>query len=223
MNQVPRIIGRPWVKSLQVFRDIARATDERTLIVDNIPEDPVGNNAPVLSYRRHRALADALVLGNMNSIPLDWAARRSVGGVHMSFFVVKQLPILPPEAYLEESTCGYPWVQLIVPRVLELTYTSEEMFGFASELGFQGAPFPWNEKRRHCLRSELDSVFAQMYGLGRSDIEWILDAPHPSSSFPSLKQHEIQEYGEYRTQRFVLQAFDALALGENPDLYRQTP
>ena len=134
----------------------------------------------------------------------------------MNFFIVKQLPVLPPAAYLKNSTCGRPWVQLIVPRVLELTYTSEEMASFANDLSYADPPFPWDEERRHFLRSELDAIFARMYGLSRADLEWILDAPPPSSSFPSLKQHEMREFGEYRTQRYVLQAFDSLEHGEIP-------
>ena len=136
----------------------------------------------------------------------------------MSFFIVKQLPVLPPEEYLKESAAGLRYVQLIVPRVLELTYTSWDMAGFAGDLGFEGHPFPWNEQRRHRLRSELDAIFAHMYGLSRSDLEWILDAPAPSLSFPSLKQNEVKKFGEYRTQRYVLRAFDQLERGEIPDL-----
>ena len=123
----------------------------------------------------------------------------SVGGVNMNFFIVKQLPVLPPAAYLEESVCDQIWVQLVVPRILELTYTAEELSAFARDLGYDGKPFPWNEERRHCLRCELDAIFAHMYELCRSDLEWILDAPPPSSSFSSLKQNEMKEFGEYRT------------------------
>ena len=112
----------------------------------------------------------------------------------------------------------YPYVQFIVLRVLELTYTSEEMKGFANDLGFDGPPFSWDDERRHCLRCELDAIFAQMYGLTRSDLEWILDAQAPSSSFPSLKQNEKRSFGEYRTQRYVLQAFDSLENGQLPNL-----
>ncbi len=219
MNEGAPIVRVDYATALQAFRDITNSTNERTLIVDNIPEGPVGNNAPVLAYKVPRAVAYALVLGNMNSIPLDWTARISVGGVHMSFFIVKQLPVLPPRAYLTESTyAGLPWVQLIVPRVLELIYTSEEMAGFAHDLGYDGSPFTWDEGRRHRLRCELDAIFAHMYELTRADLEWILDAPPPSSSFPTLKQSEMREFSEYRTQRYVLQAFDLLVDGNAPDL-----
>ncbi len=134
---------------LQAFRGITNSTNERTVLTDNVPRSGVGNSAPVIDYENARVVASTLVLSNMNSLPLDWAARFSVGGVNMNFFIVKQLPVLPPAAYLKNSTCGRPWVQLIVPRVLELTYTSEEMAGFASGIGYHGPPFPWNEERRH--------------------------------------------------------------------------
>lgn len=219
MNEGESAICFDFVKVLQAFRDITNSTNERTLIVDNIPPGPVGNNAPVIAYRHSRAVAFALVLANMNSIPLDWSARMSVGGVHMSFFIVKQLPVLPPDIYLNEGSTGYPYVQLIVPRVLELTYTSKEMEGFADGLGFNGPPFPWDDERRQCLRCELDAIFAHMYGLTRSDLEWILDAQAPSSSFPSLKQNELRTFGEYRTKRYVLEAFDLLEHGQVPQLH----
>ena len=189
---------------IQAFHGITNSTNERTLLADNLPTSGVGNSAPVIDYENARAVASALVLANMNSLPLDWAARLSVGGVNMNFFIVRQLPVFPPETYLKESSLGQPYVQLIVPRILELTYTADDMEGFANDLGYQGPPFPWNEQRRHCLRCELDAIFVHMYGLSRPDLEWILDAPAPSSSFPSLKQNEMRSFGEYRTQHLVL-------------------
>ena len=109
----------------------------------------------------------------------------------MNFFVVKQLPVLPPETYLEDAVLDLKYVELVVPRVLELTYTAHDLKGFAADLGYQGPPFPWDDDRRHHLQSELDAIYSHMYGLERSEVEWILDAPPPSSSFPALKHNEI--------------------------------
>ena len=64
------------------------------------------------------------------------------------------------------------------------------------------------------VRDLLDSL----YHLDRPDLEWILDAPYPSASFPGLKRNEGKQFGEYRTQRYVLHAYDQLARGEAPDL-----
>ena len=137
----------------------------------------------------------------------------------MNFFIVKQLPVLPPEAYLERVNPNMPvYVELVVPRVLELTYVSCDLKGFARDLGYEGPPFPWRDESRHCLQSELDAIYAHIYNLERDEVEWILDAPSPSSSFPGLKHHELKQFGEYRTQRYVLSAYDQLAHGELPNL-----
>ena len=57
-----------------------------------------------------------------------------------------------------------------------------------------------------------------MYRLERCEVEYILDARPPSSSFPALKRNEVNEFGEYRTRRFVLRAYDQMERGEIPDL-----
>ncbi len=218
MNEGAPLIHIDHTSWLQVFRDITNATNERTLVADNILESGVGHTATLVDYGHARAVASSLILANMNSLPLDWTARFSVGGVHMSFFIVKQLPILPPEAYLEEVRPGLTYTELVVPRALELTYTARDLEGFARDLGYDGPPFPWDDQRRHRLKCELDAIFAHMYQLDRSDLEWILDAPSPSSSFPALKRNETNEFGEYRTQRYVLYAYDQLGRGEIPNL-----
>lgn len=203
---------------LQAFRNITNGTNERTFLTGSLPMSGVGHGAPVIDYERMRAIASALVLANMNSLPLDWAARFSMGGVNMSYFIVKQLPVLPPETYLEDAVMDLKYVELVVPRVLELTYTAHDLEGFARDLGYQGPPFTWDDVRRHRLQSELDAIFSHMYRLDRADVEWILDAPPPSSSFPALKRNETSKFGEYRTQRYVLHAYDQMARGELPNL-----
>ena len=78
----------------------------------------------------------------------------------------------------------------------------------------RGQPFLWDEPRRHRLQCELDALFSRMYRLDRADLAWILDSRSPGTSFPSLKQHELKRFGEYRTQRYVLEAFDQPSKGE---------
>ena len=109
------------------------------------------------------------------------------------------------------------YAEFVVPRVLELTYTADDLEGFARDLGYDGPPFPWDDGRRHLLQCELDAAFAHMYQLDRTELQWILDAPSPSSSFPALKRNEVSEFGEWCTQRYVLQAYDQLERGEIPN------
>ena len=188
------------------------------MLANNLPPSGVGNSAPVITYEQSKSVASALVLSNLNSLPLDWAARLSVGGINMNFYIVKQLPVLPPEVYLETAPTGDTWVELIVPRALELTYTAWDLQPFAQDLGYDGPPFVWDEERRHRLKCELDAIYAHLYQLDQEDLLWILDAPEPSQSFPGLKRNEVQRFGEYRTQRYVLEAYDLLAQGQLPNL-----
>lgn len=128
----------------------------------------------------------------------------------MTYGYLKQLPILPPSAYDEAA------LAFIVPRVLELTYTSHSMAPFARDLGYEGPPFAWDEDRRAQLRAELDAWYALAYGLSRDELRYVLDPKdvmgedYPSETFRVLQKNEIARHGEYRTRRLVLAAYDAL-------------
>lgn len=192
------------------FRDICRSTDERTTIASLLPFTAVGNTAPVIFLSGATTRQYAAFYGNLDSIPLDFAARQKIGGTHLTFSYLKQFPILPPEAYSDEA------LDYIVPRVLELTYTSHDLAPFARDLNYEGPPFSWDPERRHQLRCELDAYYAHLYGLTRDELRYILDPAdvmgpdYPSVTFPGLKRKEIAEFGEYRTRRQVLSAWDNL-------------
>ena len=107
-------------------------------------------------------------------------------------------------------------IKFISSRVLELVYTAWDMQPFAKDMGYDGEPFIWNEQRRAILRAELDAYYAKLYGLTRDELRYILDPADvygedfPSETFRVLKNKEMNQYGEYRTQRLVLAAWDKL-------------
>ncbi|HOU39536.1 MAG TPA: hypothetical protein PKW16_11620, partial [Treponemataceae bacterium] len=74
--------------------------------------------------------------------------------------------------------------------------------------------FPWNPDRRARLRAQLDARYARLYGLTREELMYILDPAsvmgedYPSETFRVLKNNEMRDYGEYRTMRLVLEAWD---------------
>ena len=104
-----------------------------------------------------------------------------------------------------------------MPRVLELTYTSHELAAWAADLGYTGAPFRFDPDRRAQLRAELDAYYARLYGLTRDELRYILDPAdthgpdYPTETFRGLKANELRAFGEYRTRRLVLAAWDALS------------
>lgn len=217
---------------LMGWRDICRSTDERTVIASVVPRVGVGHTMP-LFYTAQPAQNAAAMLGNWSCLTLDYLARQKVGGTHLTYGYLKQFPVLPPDRYTDAA------LTYIVPRVLELTHTAHDMQAWADDLlaAMPSAdprppeqhstplpPFPWNPERRAELRAELDAYYARLYGLTRDELRYILDpadvmgVDYPSETFRVLKNSEMREFGEYRTQRLVLAAWDKLSKGEEESM-----
>ncbi len=192
------------------FRNITNATNERTFIVSFFPFSAVGHSMPLILFDAPPELQCALV-ANGSSLVFDYIVRQKLGGTNMTFSYVEQFPFLPPTAYSEQD------LAYISQRVLELTYTSHSMKPLAKALGYEGEPFAWDEEHRAELKAELDAYYAKLYGLTREELAYILDPTVkypkkcPTVTFPGLRAKEEKKYGEYRTQRLVLAAFDNLS------------
>lgn len=84
------------------------------------------------------------------------------------------------------------------------------------EAGCPLPPFKWDENRRALLKAELDAVYAKLYGLTTEELRYILDPQDvygpdfPGETFRVLKEKEIRNFGEYRTRRLVLEAWERL-------------
>lgn len=195
---------------LLAFRAVCRSTDERTAIFTVLPKVGLGNSAPVLISEIRHPLKLACLIANTSCLTFDYIARQKVGGANFNFFIVKQLPVIQPDRYSQTD------IDFIAPRVLELTYTAWDLQPFAQDMGYDGEPFIWNPERRALLRAELDAYYAHLYGLTRDELRYILDPADiygpdfPSETFRVLKNNEMKQFGEYRTQRLVLAAWDQL-------------
>jgi len=205
-----RITAKGWTHRWLVgWRDITNATNERTVIASMVPWTGVGHTLRLMHVGTN-ALESAAFLGNASAIVLDFVARQKVGGTHLTVEMWKQLPVLPPEFYTESR------LAFIIPKVLELTYTSHSLAPFAHDLGHDGPPFAWDEDRRADLRADLDAFYARAYTLTRDELRYILDPAdvkgldYPSETFRVLKEKEIRTHGEYRTRRLVLAAWDRM-------------
>jgi hypothetical protein len=297
-NEVESKLDGKWKRNwLITFRDITRSNNERTAIFTILPRVAIGNNAPLIMFNDKYLNLAACLLSNFCSLVFDFVTRHKVGGTHMNFFIVKQLPVLPPDRYSQND------INYITPRVLELTYTAWDIKPFADDLwnptptrsqsevegskaetdsiltqasdkkqlkfaldieitgkkqlelttppdpthqthlrqlileqwqanraafpdtiqtpddNLEGIPLPpfiWHETRRAQIRAELDAYYAKLYGLTRDELRYILDpadiygTDFPSETFRVLKNNEMKKYGEYRTQRLVLEAWDKL-------------
>jgi hypothetical protein len=212
-------LPRYWVSSAEVqlrapssqgawflgFRDITGATVLRTVIAAVLPAVAVSNKLPLLQFKTNR---HPFALGaNLSSLALDYVGRQKMGGTSLNFFILKQLPVLPPETYDRPAPWhpGHTLAQWLTPRVLELTYTAWDLEGFAADLGYSGPPFRWDDERRALLRAELDGCFFHLYGIERLDVDYIM------GTFPIVERKDRAKHGEYRTKRLILEAYDAMA------------
>jgi hypothetical protein len=193
------------------FREIARATDERTAIFSILPQVAIGHKITLLLPGIADARFIACFLAQCNSILFDYVVRQKVGGTSLSWFIFEQLPTLAPSDFAPED------MRFIVPRVLELVFAALDVRSFAQDLGYDHAPFPWDRERRHLLRSELDAYIANLYGFTREQLSYVLDPRDVygqnfhGETFRVLREREEREFGEYRTRRLVLEAYDELA------------
>ena len=191
-QDLPDLGGRQWLLG---FRNITNATNERTAIFAVLPPVGVGHSMPLLFAEENRSL----LLATLDSLPCDWILRQNIGGMNLTFFIVKQLAVLPPSLYTADH-----WA-FITPRVLELTYTAWDLAGFARDLGYDGPPFRWDEGRRFLIRAEIDALYFHLYGIAREDVDYILD------TFPIVRRKDEAAHGEYRTKRVILEIYDAMA------------
>jgi len=235
------------------FRRISNTTNERTFVFSVLPEAGAGDSVFLVGARQKTVRLTCLVQ-NLNGLVFDFAVRQKMGGTNLNFFIVKQLPVLPPVRYTPQL------LAFIVPRVLELTYTAWDLAPFADDVwreaagehggsplqvaieaqwqanveetgghvgaqppewlesppskglgplegderGFPHPPFKWDEGRRARLRAALDGLYAHLYGLTREELDYIME------TFPIVKRKDEAKWGEYRTKRMVLEAWEEL-------------
>jgi hypothetical protein len=208
--------GLDWVVC---FRDIARATDVRTIISAVGPRAGYGNKLPLLLPTDTAAYRQAVpaIIANLNAIALDFVARSKIHSTSVNWYLVEQLPVVPLNRYTSARFGVKTAEEIVREAVLELTYTAHDMAPFARDMGYVDeagtvkTPFIWNDERRLKLRAKLDAVYFHLYGVtDRDDVRYIY------STFPIVEREESASHGRYLSRDLCLAWMSALAAG-NPD------
>ena len=199
-DRLSSLWDRDWIL---VWRDICRSTDSRTAIAAVLPK--VGTDFTVRVGFLDRWDLSPAFLAVFNSFVFDYCARQKQAGIHLSDYITKQLPFPTPD---DVSLGAVPGVgvfnDFVRPRVAELCCTSEGLRGFASDLRLDPPLFEWDDGRRRQLRAELDAAAFALFEFDRADVEYVL------STFPRVRQQDIERFGDYRTERLILEAFESL-------------
>jgi len=182
------------------FRNIGRSTDIRSHIGSIVPFAGVGNSAPVMMPSRESDLA--VIQAALSSFGFDFIVRQKLGSATMNFFIVEQIPV--PVDFAPLRTITVDVAEWIGSRVAELDCTALDLASIDHARDDAGSPFRWDEWRRVTMRAELDAAFFHLYGVGRTDVDYILD------TFPIVKRKDEAEFGEYRTKRLILENYDRM-------------
>jgi hypothetical protein len=150
-------------KARLAFRDVARATDSRTVRACLIPPGTLlSNTAPYLAFTSGDERCAAACLGIMNSLPFDWQARR-FAEIHLSYFILEGL-IVPN---LDDDD-----FDAIMSASARLSCPDERFADFATATGVTCSPL--DEEERIALRAEIDARVARAWKLTPADLTTVL-------------------------------------------------
>lgn len=159
----------PCLHARIAFRDIARATDTRTVIAALVPPHRViANQAPYLLWKHGDARDEAYVLGVLASIPLDWYARRLVE-THVNFHILNGFPIPRPGR-------DDPLRQRVERISGRLAARDDRFAEWADAVGVPVGSVSTDEQED--LVAELDALVSQLYGLEPEEVEHIFETFH---------------------------------------------
>lgn len=191
------------------FREIARNSDERSMIAAILPPKVFANHKLMLSDRRRSTISNAELLfccAVLNSFVLDYTVRQRIV-TSISMFIFYQLPV-------PRLTAADPRFAPIVERAARLICTSPEYDALAAEVGLGDHTAGVTEPaERNKLRAELDGLVAHLYGLSEEELTHIL------GSFPLLaaaqREAVLSAYRAYAPNPDDAQVAALIAAGES--------
>lgn len=182
-------------RSRLVFRDIARNDDSRTLIACLVPSGFVSTyDAPMLvpiDDDQQAESALAFYAGYLTSFLADFLVRPFVDK-HIKGYVLARVPI--PK---------YDPTVALMDKAARISLMLAQNSWQACHRGDSPAAF----ERTGPDRLLLDAIYLRLARTNRSEAALLFE------SFASVRADEIQRFGEYRTRRLVLEAWDNLERG----------
>ncbi len=172
-----------------LFRDVARATDSRTMIACLAPGQAVATNkAPYLFRAAGTPADDAYMLGVLSSVPFDWYARRYVE-LAMSIGILNAFPVPRPAT-------DSPFRARLVEVSGRLAAVDDRFAEWAAVVGVPVGSVT-DDATQDDLTAELDALVALLYGLDRDDVVHIFETFHRGWDFQARLDAALGHYDRW--------------------------
>ena len=212
-EKIPEKLGDRIYRYRVVFGDVASPTNQRGLIAGLLPGHVVsGHTVPTIEFSSADFQYLMLWIGVANSFAMDFLVRTKVS-LHMSYTIMDSLPF-------PRDFANTPSAAAIAHRACALCAVGEEMDEFraqAVKAGILEASEAVVEApdQRAILASEIDALVARdVFGQSKQEMLYILDPDNilgPDcgvETFKALRNAELHEFKEFRTQRLIMEAWD---------------
>ena len=155
-----------------VFMDIGPATNQRSMISGVISDCPAGNKVPILTPRAGCGVpAGVFLCGTLNSYVYDFQLRNRLGGLTLNYFVIEETA-LPAYGDRQLRVSSLACMQLTAPHV-GFAPAWLAMKAAATKRAWQRL-WALTHHERLRLRTQVDAVTAELYGMDYDDLCWIL-------------------------------------------------
>jgi len=207
-DRVPDKVEERYQRYRVGFCDVGSPTNERTLVAALLPPGVItGDPVPNFVFSSEWEWAYSVWLAVANSFVMDYVTRFKVS-LHIKYNILDSLPFPRLQA-------SDPASQRLVQYVLALSCTAPEMVGFWNARAREGfvraaeangtPPGTASCEERARMTAEVDAYVAgEIYGLSSTELRYVLE------SFAIVKKRDLQQFGSYRTEQLILDAFEAL-------------
>ncbi len=187
------------------FCDVASPTNERSLVATILPRNCIsGDKVPTITFSEPHSQHLTTWLAVANSFAMDFLVRKKIS-LKMSYTVLDSLPF----PRLDKDDALGKTLSELVARLL---HSSPDLTSFCERITAADSEKPEKERQhvtvarsRIEIMAKIDGIVARdIYGLSRREIEHVL------STFPIVRRRQIDAYGEYLSERLIIETFDRI-------------
>lgn len=145
----------------------------------------------------------------LSSLVCEWFVKQKTEG-SISPPILKELPMIPPQALSRSRSVSWLGGQSPIPWLAKqafwLYYTHKDLNVMAEDIGYTKGPMTWDPFKRAVVSGALEAAIFRLYRISKSEATMMMD------SLETLASFERMVYGEYRTRRLMLEAWDSPAV-----------